>query len=872
MIRLTIDKQEVVAEDGATILEAAARAGIRIPTLCYHEKLQPFGACRICVVEVEQMKGRLTPSCSTPVTEGMVVRTSSEQIINARKTVLELLLIQHPLDCPWCDKGGECQLQNLTYEYGVSRNRFKDKKSDHPVDYLSPLVERNTNRCVLCGMCVRVCDEVVGASEWSMVNRGISTRIATDFDRPLNCEFCGECENICPVGALTNRMFKFKARAWEVENVSTVCSFCSTGCAIKLSLKDGRIVRALGGEDGAANQGSLCIKGRFGYEYVMSGERISRPLVRKNGTLTPVTWEEALQAVAEGLKAVKEQAGPEAIAGLCSARLTNEEVYLFQKLLRAVIGTNNVDNSGGYAHRGYSSGLSLPPLEFKELQNSDRFLVIRSNVSETHPVVGYQVNVAVKQKGAQLIVADPRRIKLARFAQTYLAHKPGTEIALLNGLAHTILTEGLENREFVAARTEGIEELKKSLAQFTPSFVEQATGIVGKDLVEAARRFASGTRAAIIISAGMGFPGDDAALARSAANLALITGNAGKPGAGVLFLGEKSNSHGSVDMGAVPDLLPGPQELADEAVRQAFAKAWGAAIAAEPGRTCEQIIAGAEQGAIKALYCAGENPLQAYPDTKKTKTAFGKLQFLVVQELFLTPTAQMAQVVLPAASFAEKDGTYTNAEGRVQRLHQALPPCGETKTDAEIFCSVAKALGKDLGSWNPAAVMAEIASLAPRYHAVSYATLTVKGHLLSDAADRESPGAEGAARFSLLPVDVIAPEAPSAEFPFTLLIGSTLFHCGTLSTRSSAICSVYPQARLEINPGDARALDIRDNDTVQVSSATGALTITAKIIARQSPGAVFIPYHFLSPAAQELTSFAQLQTRVKIEKRTETSL
>ena len=235
MIRLTIDNQEVVAEDGATILEAAAQAGIRIPTLCYHEKLQPFGACRICVVEVEQMKGRLTPSCSTPVTEGMVVRTSSEQIIKARKTVLELLLIQHPLDCPWCDKGGECQLQNLTYEYGVSRNRFKDKKSDHPVDYLSPLVERNTNRCVLCGMCVRVCDEVVGASEWSMVSRGISTRIATDFDRPLNCEFCGECENICPVGALTNRMFKFKARAWEVENISTVCSFCSTGCAIKLS-------------------------------------------------------------------------------------------------------------------------------------------------------------------------------------------------------------------------------------------------------------------------------------------------------------------------------------------------------------------------------------------------------------------------------------------------------------------------------------------------------------------------------------------------------------------------------------------------------------------------------------------------------------
>jgi len=863
MIRLTIDNKEVQVEEGTTILAAAAQAGIRIPTLCYHEKLQPFGACRICVVEVEQMKGRLTPSCSTPATAGMVVRTSSEQIIKARRTVLELLLIHHPLDCPWCDKAGECQLQNLTYEYGVSGNRFKDTKTALAVDYVSPLVERNTNRCVLCGMCVRVCDEVVGASEWNMVSRGIKTKIATDFDRPLNCEFCGECENICPVGALTNRLFKYKARAWEVKNISTVCSFCSTGCAIKLSIKDGRIVRALGEEDGAANRGSLCIKGRFGYEYVMSGERIKEPLVRKDGKLIPASWGEAVLAVAAGLKA----AGPGAVAGLCSARLTNEEAYLFQKLLRGVIGTNNLDNSGGYAHRGYSSGLRLQPLEFKDLQTCDRILVIRGNVSETHPVVGYQVNVAVKQNGAQLIVADPRRIKLSRFAQTYLAHTPGTEIALLNGLARVILEEGLEDREFVAAETSGIEELIKSLAQFTPAFVEQATGVAGKELAAAARLFASGKRSAIIISAGMGFTGDDAALVRCAENLALITGNAGKPGAGVLFLGEKSNSHGIVDMGAVPDMLPGAQKLADETAREAFAKAWGADIAAQPGLTAEQIIDGAGQGTIKALYCAGENPLQAYPDTNKIKAALGKLQFLVVQELFLTPTAQLAYVVLPAASFAEKDGTYTNAEGRVQRLNRALPPREGTKTDAEIFCAVAKALGKDLGSGNPAAVMTEIACLVPRYKTVSYGTLTVKAHLLRQAGADQAQQAESPARYPLVPVDFIAPAALPAEFPLTLLIGATLFHCGTLSPRSPGICTVYPQALLEINPADARALAIKDRDTVQVSSASGAVTITVRVTAKQNPGAVFMPYHFSIPAAQQLANFAQPQTPVKIEKK-----
>jgi predicted molibdopterin-dependent oxidoreductase YjgC len=419
----------------------------------------------------------------------------------------------------------------------------------------------------------------------------------------------------------------------------------------------------------------------------------------------------------------------------------------------------------------------------------------------------------------------------------------------------------------VAANTSGIEALKKSLAQFTPAFVEQATGVAGKDVAAAARQFAAGRRAAIIISAGMGFIGDDAALARSAANLALITGNAGKPGAGVLFLGEKCNSHGIVDMGAVPDQLPGAQQLADEAVRQAFAKAWGADISAQPGLTAEQIIDGAEQGTIKALYCAGENPLQAFPDTKKTKNALAKLQFLVVQELFLTPTAQLAQVVLPAASFAEKDGTYTNAEGRVQRLNRALPACGGAKTDAEIFCAVAKALGRDPGSGDPAAVMAEIAALVPRYQAVTYEQLSLQGHLLTEAGPGQGPAAESAARYQLLPVDYIAPAAAPAEFPFALIIGSALFHCGTLSPWSPGICSVYPQALLEINPADARALEIKDNDTVQVSSASGAITVTARVTAKQNPGAVFMPYHFSIPAAQELASVVQPHTPVTIAKK-----
>ncbi len=871
MIRLTIDQKEVQAREGATILEAAAQAGIRIPTLCYHEKLLPFGACRICVVEVEQMRGRLTPSCSTPVTEGMIVRTSTEQIILARKTVLELLLIHHPLDCPFCDKGGECQLQDLVYEYGVAQNRFKDKKSAQPIDYVSPLVERNTNRCVLCGMCVRVCDEVVAASELSMVNRGIRTKVTTDFDRPLNCEFCGECENICPVGALTDRLFKFKARAWEVQNVSTICSFCSTGCALQLSVKNGQIVRALGADAGAANQGSLCIKGRFGFGYVMSTERITQPLVRKNEKLVAATWDEALRTVAEGLQGIKSAAGPDAIAGLCSARLTNEEAYLFQKFMRVAIGTNQIDNSGGYAHQGFSHGLresfgdTMIPPALKDLKESDAFLIIRSNVSETHPVVGYQVNAAVKQNDAQLIVADPRRIKLSRFASSYLAHKPGTEIALLNGMAQIILQEGLEDKAFIAAHTEGIQELVQSLKTYTPAFVEQVTGVGAEELVKAARIFAAAKKAVIIISAGMGCYGDDAALASCAANLALITGNTGTAGAGVLFLGEKSNSHGIVDMGAVPDYLPGLRAVADNSARQQFEKAWGAAIPAHPGCTAEQILEGALNGTVKAIYCAGENPLHSYPDANRTRKALTQLQLLVVQDLFLTSTARMAHVVLPAASFAEKGGTYTNCEGMVQRLHRALQPVGEAKTDGEIFCAAAKAMGKDLGAWEPETVLAEIAALIPRYQGLSAENIPRNGVRLQPGAGQE--GAEAPAlQLRLIPVDGAAPPLPSAEFPFMLLTGSSLFHCGSLSTQSPSICTVAPEALLELSREDSSALGIQSGDLAAVTSERGSIVIKVRVTAQQLPGNVFIPYHFDRPAVQELTGAAQPYALVKIEK------
>jgi len=418
LVELTIDEREVEIEEGATILEAAQKAGVLIPTFCYHKNLLPFGACRLCVVEVEQMKGRLVPSCSTPATNGMVVHTNTPEIRDARKTLLELLLVHHPLDCPVCDKGGECQLQNLAYEYEVVGNRFKDKKFDSPVDYHSPLIERNTNRCVLCGMCARTCDEVVGVSAISFVSRGFGTVIGTNFDRVLDCEFCGECVNICPVGALTDKLFKYKARSWELTKVNTICSYCSTGCTLTLGVKGNRIYRIIGDDTIGINKGSLCSKGRFGYQYVVSPERMNSPLVKnKEGELVRATWKDALERVAKGFKEVKEKHGADSIGGICSDRLTNEETYLFQRFMRAALGTNNIDHAGGFSYSGLLKGLKgslgypASDISLSDIRNSDVIFIVRSNLSETHPVIGYQVNMAVKRDGAKLIVGSSRTIK-----------------------------------------------------------------------------------------------------------------------------------------------------------------------------------------------------------------------------------------------------------------------------------------------------------------------------------------------------------------------------------------------------------------------------------------------------------------------------
>ncbi|HEY5514443.1 MAG TPA: molybdopterin-dependent oxidoreductase, partial [Geomonas sp.] len=702
MVNLTIDDKQVTVPRDATIYDAAKACGVKIPVLCHDKKLHPFGGCRMCLVEVEQMKGRLIPSCTTPATEGMIVKTTSDEIVKARKLVLELLLLKHPIDCPVCDAAGDCDLQNLTYEYKVNSNQFTDEKFNHAIDYVNPLIERDMNRCILCGKCARICDEIVSYGAYSVINRGLEAKIGTEYDGPLNCEFCGSCISVCPVGALVSRPFKFKARWWALGKTKTVCSYCGTGCQLTLGTKDNKVLTTVYDEDQGFHNGQLCTRGRFAYQFVNSDKRLTAPLVRKNGKLVEATWDEALGVVAERLRAAK--SAPASVAALTTARLTNEELFLFEKLFRGTIGTDSIDHSAGYAHEALtvgakaSFGTVASPSEIADIQKANLLLVIKSDAYETHPVIGFEINLGVKRKGIDLRIVSDKKGKLTKLpgAKTTV-HAVGSEIALLNAMARVIIDAGLAD-----AAAPGLAELKAALADATVEKGAALCGVSAEEISTLAKDYAAAEKALIILPIGQGYPGHGAALTEACANLAILTGRIGKEGSGLLIMGEKNNSQGAVDLGIYPKA---------------------------GGLNAQAIIDGCAAGSVKTLYVAGENPVVSYPNRAKIEKALDQVEFLVVADLFLTETAQLADVVFPACSFAEKSGTFTSLGRRVQRVQQAIKPIALSKTDFEILNLLNIALGgkKYAGQGE---LFTEIAASVPAYQGLSQAGLGDEGKVL----------------------------------------------------------------------------------------------------------------------------------------------
>lgn len=872
-ITICINGREHSVREGVTILEACQAAGIRIPVLCHHPKLRIAGNCRLCVVEVEGWK-TLQPACVTPVIPNMVIRTDTPRVVTARRTIVDLLLAAHDCDCLVCEAAGRCELQKLAYEYGLDRRSrafIGDEDYLSDLDESSPVLRYDQSKCIQCTRCIRACQEIQGKGVISAMDRSKDLRVSGGIFEwsDSRCDGCGECIQICPTGALSEKP-RIGVRQWDVEKVRTSCAYCGVGCQLDMWVHEGRLVK-VDGADVVPNYGSTCVKGRFGHDFVNSEERLKTPLIRRDGILVPATWDEAIGHIASELGRIRDAHGPDAIAGLSSARVSNEENYLFQKMMRAAIGTNNVDHCARLCHASTVAGLAAAfgsgamTNSIAELEHASCILVTGSNTTETHPVIGTVIRRAVREHGASLIVVDPRRIDLVDNAALWLRQRNGTDVAWINGMMNVIISENLHDSSFIAERTEGFDELWKVVERFTPERVEEITTIPADKLREAARLYASSSASSIIYSMGITqhVTGTDNVL--SIANLAMVTGQIGKPSSGVNPLRGQNNVQGACDTGALPNVFSGYQKVTDPAVVEKFEKAWGRSLSGKVGLTVVEIMNEIERGSVKGLVIMGENPMVSDPNLSHVEKALEHVDFLAVMDIFMSETAAMADVVLPAASFAEKEGTFTNTERRVILLREVLPPPGEALPDWEIISRLSTALGYPMSYPDASSIMDELASLTPIYAGIRHSRISVEG-IQWPCPDTSHPGTVYLHRdkFSrglgkLHPVDFIPPdELPDEEYPLILSTGRILYHyhTGTMSRRIGALNEYAPGGFAEIHPADARRLGLQDRGRVRVTTRRGSIETEVRATERVAEGSVFIPFHFVEAAANRLTNDA----------------
>ena len=902
LVTITIDGQEVRVPAGTLVVEAAREIGIEIPVFCYHPKLTPVGMCRMCLGRVGMIARdretgeiqhdeagnpvirwfpKLQTTCTTQVSDGMVVETQCQEVADARRAVLEFLLSSHPLDCPICDKGGECPLQDLTYSYGPGRSRFDYEDKFHfekPVP-LGPLIALDRERCILCARCTRFVDEVAGDPVLSFENRGRGMEIVSYSDPPFDSKFSGNTTDICPVGALTSRDFRFRGRAWELTNTRSICPHCAVGCNIILGHRAGTIRRVMPRENDAVNEIWICDKGRFGHHFVAAPQRLERPLVRRNGELVETEWAEALELVAQRLRAIRDEHGPAAVGGISGDRASNEDLYVFQKFFRTAIGTNNVDHwrepvdlmpDDLIANFGVGSGTNL-----LDLGAGDAILLIGADPEEEAPILMIRFKQA-SERGTHLVVANGRPTKLARFADAELRLRYGTEAHLVLGLLWVVLEERLVNEAFVSERVDGLDELKAHLEDFDPPSVARVTGLSEEVIRETAQSLARAENLIVAYGREAMLSGAGRALVQALANLLLVTGHVGRANNGLLPLLRHNNSHGAVDMGVHPRWLPGYMPVADAEARAHYAAVWGVEPPATPGLDAQAML----EGGVRALFLLGTDPVVERPELADR---LREMEFVVVQDVLLTATAQQADVVLPAATFAERDGTFTNTERRVQLFCKALDPPGWAHPDWSLLTDLAHLLGQPFPYGDVEDVMNEIAQVVPIYQGMEFPNLHVqapfglrpRSHFIYEGTSfvTPEPHADGRqwpvraeqpeARFTLEWVAPPEPLAPDDAYPLILVPQKRLYDDGTLIERSRILEPLVPFAFVVVSGEDARALGVEDGDRVCLTSPEGAVELTARVDGRVPPGVLLAPLDLAGANVRQL-GVGQRLVRVRI--------
>ncbi|MDT5387408.1 MAG: formate dehydrogenase major subunit [Mycobacterium sp.] len=877
-VAVEVDGLHISVPDGTSVMRAAALAGVDIPKLCATDTLDAFGSCRLCLVEIDGRRG--TPaSCTTPVADGMVVHTQTPKVAKLRENVMELYISDHPLDCLTCPANGDCELQDMAGVVGLRQVRYGYEGANHldaVKDVSNPYFDFDPSKCIACSRCVRACGEIQGTFALTIEGRGFASKVSPGAGESFmdsECVSCGACVQACPTSTLQER--SVVQLGVPTRSVVTTCAYCGVGCSFKAELRGDEVVRMVPLKDGGANEGHSCVKGRFAFGYATHPDRALRPMVREKITdpWREVEWDEAIGTVARRMLEIKQQHGAGAIGAITSSRCTNEEVYVVQKMVRAAFGNNNVDTCARVCHSPTGYGLkqtfgeSAGTQDFKSVAQADVIMVIGANPTDGHPVFASRMKQRLRE-GAKLIVADPRRIDLVRSphveADHHLQLRPGTNVAIINAMAYVVVTEGLVDQSFVAARCEGYDEWAEFISrpENSPEAVEPITGVPAEDVRAAARLYAQGGNGAIYYGLGVTEHSQGSTMVMGMANLAMACGNIGHEGVGVNPLRGQNNVQGSCDMGSFPHELPGYRHVSDDAVRQTFENIWGTALLPEPGLRIPNMFDAAIEGTFRGLFVHGEDIAQSDPNFHHVSAALSAMELVVVQDLFLNETAKFAHVFLPGASFLEKDGTFTNAERRINRVRAVMKP-KSAMHEWEIVCQIATAMGYPMSYDHPSQIMDEIASLTPTFTGVSFKKLDQVGSIQWPCNEGSPEGTpimhtetftRGKGRFvptTFVPTD----ERSTRRYPLILTTGRILsqYNVGA-QTRRTANIAWHSEDLLEIHPHDAEVRGINDGDEVTLASRVGETTLHAQISERMPTGVVYTTFHHPISGTNVLTT------------------